>query len=342
LRACERGPATVLAQAKVGILYRGVRSGICVANARFCEIVGRSEDELRSLSYESYTHPDDLEHNRRLLAEHSIVGTPFEIEKRYVRPDGSVVTCAVQVSFVRDDEGIDLCIVVAQDVTEQRAVERRLRESEEHYRYAQELNPQIPWTADADGRLLEVSPRWGDLVGRPTGVALGDGWTAALHPEDVELTLARWSESLRTGKPLDVCYRLKLYDGPFRWFRARAGARRDDAGRTIRWYGSSEDIDEQVRTEAALRETAERHRLVSQATQDVIWDWDLTTDEVFWNDSLNTPYGDMRPDPAFEWWAGQIYPDDRDRIVESLRRFIATDSAQWQGEYRRRQLCPCS
>ena len=327
----------VLAQAKVGILYRGVNSDVCFANDRFCEIVGRSEDELRNLSYESYTHADVLERNRQLLDDHSRAGTPFEIEKRYVRPDGSIVTCAVCVSFVRDEDGTDLCVIVAQDVTQQRAIERRLRESEEHYRYAQELNPQLPWTADASGRITEVSPRWLEMSGLSTQTALGDGWIAVIHPEDAERAVQRWSESLRTGEPLDVSYRIRVKDGSFRCFRARAGARRDDGGRIVRWYGTAEDIEDQVRAEAALRDTAERFRLVSQATQDVIWDWDLTTDEVHLSGALNMLCGYVPPEPGLRWWAGQLHPDDRDRIIDGLTRFIAADGAQWQGEYRFRR-----
>ena len=54
--------------------------------------------------------------------------------------------------------------------------------SEEHHRSSVELNPQIPWTADPHGNVLDMSPRWGELTGMPPEEALGQGWTTALHP----------------------------------------------------------------------------------------------------------------------------------------------------------------
>ncbi len=66
---------------------------------------------------------------------------------------------------------------------------------------------------------------------------------------------------------------------------------------------------------AALRESELRYRLVGEAANDVIWDWDLTTNNVVWNGGLQRAFG-YTPEqlaPQATWWVERIHPDDRDR-----------------------------
>lgn len=119
---------------------------------------------------------------------------------------------------------------------------KALRESEEHYRHTVELNPQIPWIANSRGLILSVSTKWAATTGLPQNDSKGDGWLTALHPDDLEPTRRQWSACLKSGNPLDVDYRLRLNDGNYRWFRARAFPRRNHAGEIVRWYGTLEDV----------------------------------------------------------------------------------------------------
>ncbi|WP_262297262.1 bifunctional diguanylate cyclase/phosphodiesterase [Microvirga sesbaniae] len=142
-----------------------------------------------------------------------------------------------------------------------------LRESEAHHRHSVELNPQISWTADPQGNLLDVSSRWCDRTGTGMDDALGSGWTRSLHPDDLPLTLDRWSRSLATGQELDVDYRLRMADGTYRWFRSRAAARRAGDGTVIRWYGTVEDIHDRKLTEETLRWAAHHDDLTGLANR---------------------------------------------------------------------------
>ena len=120
-----------------------------------------------------------------------------------------------------------------------------LRESEEHYRYTVEQNPQIPWTSDPQGRILSVSSRWVEYTGISQADALGNGWLEALHPVDVTPTVESWDEALSMGLPVDISYRLRRSTGEYRWSRARATPRRGDNNKVLRWYGTVEDVHEQ-------------------------------------------------------------------------------------------------
>lgn len=146
---------------------------------------------------------------------------------------------------------------MARDVAERSwaAVERaeseqRLRDSEDHYRHAVELNPQVSWTASPDGQLNRVSRRWQDWTGT-TG--LGDTWAEGLHPDDRPRTFAVWCHSVATGEPYDIEHRIQYRDGSYRWGRSRAFPRYNDKGEICLWYGATEDIEERKQAEEHQR-----------------------------------------------------------------------------------------
>ncbi len=130
----------------------------------------------------------------------------------------------------------------------------RLRHSEMHLRAARELNPQIPWTAKPDGSLEQVDERWLRLSGLTSEEALDRSWIRVQHEEDLPGMLTAWMQSLRTGEPYQVEHRVRCGSGSYRWMSSRAFPFRDEAGRIVRWYGTTEDIHDRKLAEAALRE----------------------------------------------------------------------------------------
>ncbi len=92
---------------------------------------------------------------------------------------------------------------------------------------------------------------------------------------------------------------------------------------------------ERAETDAALRETAERYRLASKATNDPIWDWDLQSNHVQWNDALYEVFGFSPADvlPTGDWWLAHISDDDRERISNSIHETIEGRQDHWSEEY---------
>ncbi len=125
--------SNIFSQALVGILESGSDRRARLINGRFCDILGRSEDQIIGRDVMDFTHPADLDWNRPLLREHSAKGEPFQIVKRYLRPDGSTVWCRVSVSFVLSAGGeIESSIVVAEDITQQQLTAEQLKWASEH------------------------------------------------------------------------------------------------------------------------------------------------------------------------------------------------------------------
>jgi diguanylate cyclase (GGDEF)-like protein/PAS domain S-box-containing protein len=124
LKESEGRLATVFGQAMVGILHRDFDDNVLMVNQRFCDIIGRRREQLQGLPMQAFTHPDDYPDNLELWLKHSRTGEPFQVEKRYLRSDGSSVWCAVNVSFILDDCGKPKSsIVVVEDIDERRKAE---------------------------------------------------------------------------------------------------------------------------------------------------------------------------------------------------------------------------
>ncbi|MFC3607265.1 ATP-binding protein [Stutzerimonas tarimensis] len=132
--------------------------------------------------------------------------------------------------------------------------ERQLRESERHLRRSVELNPQLPWTADPEGRVISVDARWLAIAGANRDKCTGHEWKNLVHPDDIVQMMAVWERSVATLEPYDFQARFLNAAGEYIWFRTRAFSSLNEHGLCEQWYGTLEDISDRIQLEDALRE----------------------------------------------------------------------------------------
>lgn len=113
--------------------------------------------------------------------------------------------------------------------------------------------PQLVWTVDPQGKALYLNQRFLQYTGYDSVESVRSSWKEILHPEEAETVIERWEQSLATGEPFLIEYRLRGKDGAFRWFLARAVPLREEDGRIELWIGSCTDIHEQKLGEEVLR-----------------------------------------------------------------------------------------
>jgi PAS domain S-box-containing protein len=153
------------------------------------------------------------------------------------------VHSSYQPVFDEAHEVIGVSVAVL-DITQRKLTEEALRATEEDLRHMVELSPQISWTLDADGNLMDISFRWEQLTGMSCEQARNLGWMEALHPEDMAATKKALKDALNTGQPIDIVHRVKTVNGSWKWLRARGSPSYGPSGKIVRWYGGCEDIDE--------------------------------------------------------------------------------------------------
>jgi PAS domain S-box-containing protein len=110
------------------------------------------------------------------------------------------------------------------------------------FRALAEAAPQPLWAADRDGRLTYVNPAWVSFTGRPAGELLGDGWVAAVHPDDLERVRAALRRAVAESRTVDVIHRLRRFDGAFRWIHCHGAPVLDGDGAPQGYVGAFSEV----------------------------------------------------------------------------------------------------
>lgn len=112
------------------------------------------------------------------------------------------------------------------------------------FRILTDAMPQMVWSTLPDGYHDYYNARWYEFTGVPAGSTDGEGWNGMFHPADQEYAWNVWRNSLATGEPYEVNYRLRHHSGEYRWTLGRALPLRNEKGEIVRWIGTCTDIHE--------------------------------------------------------------------------------------------------
>jgi PAS domain S-box-containing protein len=109
--------------------------------------------------------------------------------------------------------------------------------------------PGYVWSALPDGSIDFINRRWLEFSGVSLEEGLGWSWEAAVHPDDLARFADEWRAAVASGKAMESEARLRRADGQYRWLLIRNVPLRDQAGKIVKWYGTSADIEDRKRAE---------------------------------------------------------------------------------------------
>lgn len=223
-----------------------------------------------------------------------------------------------------------------------RYTEGHIRATDTYYRDLVERLPAVVYVGSVEpAGVLYISPRIEELLGYTPEEWLADPnlWVKVLHPEDCERVLAEGMRANEEGRPFRAEYRLISRSGRETWVRDEAAPVLDEESRpNCLWRGVMLDVTEHKRSEQALEKSEERYRLVARATGEAIWDNDLLTGKQKWSGATEALFGyppNRSEDAA--WWEEGIHPEDRERVLSSLRTLYNDGGEAWSCEYRFRR-----
>jgi len=294
-------------------------------NDRYCEITGYSREELLGMRMQDVTHPDDLSRNREGFKRLAATGESFEIEKRYVRKDGTEIWVHSSVSAIRDENGSpQTAVVVSVDISERKLTEEALRKSEEHYRALINQNLAGIFEIDLDGKVFFANDEFCRMLGQKCGELPNIPMADFIYPEDLPASVEKLEQMKKDGKPFETEQRFVRHDGTEIWVHNSVSPITDSDKKLHSAVIISVDITERKKAEMLLHETEERTRITLEAAELATWEWNLETGEVFWNEQHFRLFG-MKPrkkplttDDFFR----HVHPDFREYVTAELKKSV--------------------
>ncbi|HYL13373.1 MAG TPA: PAS domain-containing protein [Terriglobales bacterium] len=242
------------------------------------------------------------------------------------------------------------------EIDERKKIEERLRESEAalqrafneikkseaKLRQVIDTIPTLAWCNLPDGPNEFLNKGWHEYTGLSPEESHGWGWQVAFHPEDLPPLMKRWQDLLVSGEPGEIEARLRRYDGVYRWFLIRVEPLRDEAGKIVRWYGTSTDIEDRKRAEEALKASEREFGLIINTIPAMAWSACPDGYAEFFNQHYLAYVGLPLEQLQGSGWTVAVHPDDLDAVAGTWQSIMASGKPgegearlrRFDGEYR--------
>lgn len=286
----------VFEQAAVGVSIIETATGRFLdVNRRACEIARLSRKEMLSTTYQKLCVPEDNKVDDDLMARLKAGKiSHFTMEKRYRHPDGSITWFKLTVSPAwKTGEPPLQHIAVVDDISERKAMEHALRESEERYARAARATNEGLWEWNIARNTLYLSPRWKQLLGFKDDELPNDRIKAfydRLHPDDLPRVTAAREKNMARLRPYALDVRLRMKNGDYRWFEVRGQALGDAQGQPFLMTGTMADITQRKEMESSLRESEQQLRAIFEQAALAVGTIDIDTDRFL---EVNDRYCDL-------------------------------------------------
>ena len=249
----------------------------------------------------------------------------FEEECRIVLADDNVRWVLARGRIETNDSNKATSFLGALiDITERKIAEDAVRQREHELRFLADSMAQLIWITRPDGYYEYFNQRWYDYTGTREKKTGSEGWSALFHPADRARARKAWRQSLKTGEPYEIEYR--LWHAPsqqYRWVVSRALPLHDDSGNILKWYGTCTDIHDQ-------KITSQNQALLAAASKSL----GSTLD---YHKTLQSVAKLMVPDMA-DWCSVEILEDGELKQVAVAHK--NPRKVKWAKEYRSHQGAP--
>ena len=310
-----------------GIVYRGHPDwSISFIRAEVEQVTGHSSSEFTTgaARWKEIIHPEDIgwlkETFRKAVREKSAT---LHVEYRICRTDGGIRWIADRRQLIYSESG-DFAYVdgLLLDVTEFKKVEEKLLESEDRYRDLVEHSQDLICTHDLKGRLLSVNPWAARIVGYSQDELLRMNMRDVIAPE-VHSEFDKYLGDIGKNGTARGMLLIRTRSDERRIWEYNNTLRTEGVTEPI-VRGMAQDVTERMRMEKALRETTRRLQLAATSGGFGIWEWDIQSDALHWDDRMFELYGIPRDTSlkGVERWHKYLHPDDYHASMEASQAAI--------------------
>lgn len=293
---------------------------------------GYTRAEFLQMTINDIRPAEDLDRLRMILSNKISLGDSNRVAVRHCKKNGELIYVTVEGNSVRfEDREARLVLVI--DHTEQIKVEQALAASEQRFKALVQDGSDLIAIIDTEGKYKYVSPTSLRILGIKATDLIGKNVFDLMHPEDKKVTLKDF-QHLKYQKQLQLLpFRFKNAEGEYRWIETIITNMIDDPA-IEGMICNSRDITERIESKIKMEESISRYNIVSKATSDVIWDWNILTGKTVWNKGIQGIFGYAKNTFSRDWWSIKIHPEDLEQVLTAFELVIRHKKNRLQIEYR--------
>src|SRR6267143_768473 len=262
LRKSEERWRSVFENSAIGVALTDLNGHFLATNHVFQAMVGYTEEELRAVNFLDLTQEDYREANWALITE-LVEGKrrQFQIEKKYLRKDGSLIWVSNNVSLVPGTERVPRFIMaLSEDITQRKRAEEALRKSEALLHEAQRLARTGSWSWDVLSGKVVSSPENARIYDfQPNeDSAAPEVYFQRIHPDHRERIREVFQACVVEKTDYQADYPIVLLDGTVKYIHATGHPILNKSGDLIEFFGTTVDVTEQHEARAALQTAFEQ------------------------------------------------------------------------------------
>src|SRR5690606_22556520 len=261
----------------------------------------------------------------------------WEDEYRFIKADGSIAFVSDR-GIIQREEGKAIRVIGAmQDITQRKKIEDQLQYEKNLLKTLIDHLPDYIQFRDINNKLIITNKSYLKFLKvHNEREALGST-PYQFYPEDLaEKYIRSYQKIIQSGKSeINVEEEVFTPSGERRWILATKMPLRDSQNNILGIVAIGRDITDAKAMEKVLQKTRNKYTILSEASSDAIWDFDMENNEAFWSRAIETVYGyNLKDSLNQNWWISKIHPQDRARVVKSMDNALAEKKDVWQVEYR--------
>ncbi len=299
-------------------------------------ILGYSTEYFIGRSPFEILHPDDVERIREALDYVVHKGRMHVADFRIRHRDGSWRWVETTGTNKLDHPSIRGILINTRDITERRVAELKVKESNERYNLVSIASNDVIWDFDLEKNVYYTSANFEKIFGyKEDSQASYHAWESRIYPGDRERIVNGLRHFLNSSENIyESEYRFRKVDGVYAHVYDRTFVVRDSEGRAIRMVGAMQDITQLKETELRLSESNERYDIVSQATDDIIWDWNMSEQKIYRSANISKFGYSNEELQEYGAWFRHVHPEDLPRVTASIDQYLQNPQGTWEAEYR--------
>ena len=339
LHNSETNLRTFFENASIGLLLLDQNLRILELNnqAKYFSNIAFGRDLLKNENLLDFLPAYPREELRRRF-QRSLEGEKIQYESVYPQQDGSVITFDVKLTSTMHSDGTVAGICIAlQDISERKKATEEITKANEVLKLLTENISDMVAFLSPDYKYIYVSPSSEKILGYTPAELIGTTPFSLMHPDDLERVKSVDHKRVLLGKKDQISeYRLRHKNGKFVWLEAKTTpVYENDQPEVAKIQSTIRDISSRKKAEVETTRLTERLLLATQSAQLGIWEWDVATHELKWDEGMYKLYNIASNEftSSFEEWISRIHEDDRQMVRNDLQLAIA-GTKEYQPEFR--------